>query len=409
MPDRPAAVRPPHATRLIVIVGCLSAFGPLSIDMYLPGFPRIEHGFHTSESLVQLTLTACIVGLALGQIVAGPLSDARGRRRPLMAGLALYAAASLLCAIAPSVWLLVVLRLGQGLAGAVGLVIANALVRDAWGGVGAARVFSLTLLVRSAAPIVAPVIGGVVLSFTSWRGIFVVLAAMGLVLLGAVAVLLPETHPHERRRPGGVLDTTRTFRRLLRTRSFMGYATSQGFVFGTMFAYIAGSPFVLEKIYGLSPGAFSAVFAANAGGIMATGQLNGFLVGRVGSRRLLRVGLALSAVGTLGLFAVVVTGAPGLGLFLPPLFVTAAAMGLIIPNAAALALEDEGTVAGSASALIGVLQYAPAAVVAPLVGIVGVSAYPMMIIMAILSCTAGIVFVTLAPWKHRRTPELARA
>jgi DHA1 family bicyclomycin/chloramphenicol resistance-like MFS transporter len=269
-----AAPRRGGRAQVVLILGALSAFGPLSIDMYLPGLPSLGATFDAPAWAVQLTLTACLAGLALGQIVAGPLSDRFGRRRPLLAGVSAYAVASLLCALAPTVHTLVVLRFAQGVAGAAGIVIARAIVRDMHSGVAAARFFSLLMLVNGLAPILAPVIGGQVLTVTTWRGVFVVLAAIGALLVAAAAAGLRETLAPADRHPGGVGETLRTFRRLLSDRVFVGHALACGLAFGAMFAYIAGSPFVIQDIYGASPQLFSVMFAVNALGLVAAGQAN---------------------------------------------------------------------------------------------------------------------------------------
>src|SRR5947209_9366801 len=282
-----ARPRKPRRGQLVFILGSLSAFGPLSIDMYLPALPSLSRDFGTGASQVQLTLSACLLGLALGQAIAGPISDSLGRRRPLLAGLTAYALASLLCVVAPSVYALAGLRLLQGIAGAAGIVIARAIVRDLHSGVAAARFYSLLMLVNGLAPILAPIFGGLLLRFTSWRGVFIVLAIIGTLLLLAAATGLGETLPPERRRSGGVLATITTFRQLLANRPFMGYALSCGLAFAAMFAYIAGSPFVLQEIYGLSPQLFSVIFGTNALGLVIASQGNGRLVGRVPPERLL--------------------------------------------------------------------------------------------------------------------------
>jgi Bcr/CflA subfamily drug resistance transporter len=263
--------------RRVLILGGLTAFGPLSLDMYLPALPALARGFSAAESEVQLTLTACVLGIAIGQVLAGPLSDTLGRRRPLMAGLALYTAASLLCAAAPAVPALTAFRLLQGFGAAAGIVIARAVVRDLHSGTAAARYFSMLMLVAGSAPILAPVIGGQVLRVTSWRGVFVVLGLFGAALLVASALGLRETLPADRRRSGELRDTLRTFGGLLTDRVFLGYALASGFAFAALFSYISGSPFVLQQLFGLSPQQFSAVFAMNAVGIVVSGQVNGRL------------------------------------------------------------------------------------------------------------------------------------
>lgn len=378
-----------------MLLGALSAFGPLSLDMYLPGLPALRRDLETGASQAQLTLSACLLGLALGQLAAGPISDARGRRGPLAVGLAGYALASLLCAVAPSIEALVVLRFAQGFAGAAGIVIARAIVRDLYAGVAAARFFSLLMLVNGSAPILAPLFGGQLLRLTSWRGVFVALAVCGAALLAAAALGLPETLPVGRRHGGGLGATLATFRRLLADRAFIGYALPAGLAIAAMFAYIAGSPFVLQEIHGLSPQAFSLAFGGNALGLVVVGQVNGRLVGRVALRRLLAVGLVANAAGGAALLAVV-GGGFGLAGILPALLLVVASLGLVLPNATALALAAQARAAGSASALLGVLQYAIGAAAGPLVGLAGEgTALPMAIVMAVLGASAVVAFALL--------------
>src|SRR5947199_110224 len=395
--------RSPRRAGLVFILGALSAFGPLSIDMYLPALPSLTRDFGTGASQVQLTLSACLLGLAMGQTIAGPISDALGRRGPLLVGLTAYALASLLCVVAPSVFVLVVLRFVQGCAGAAGIVIARAIVRDLHSGEALARFFSLLMLVNGLAPILAPLFGGLLLRFTSWRGVFIVLAVIGALLLLAAATGLGETLPPDRRQSGGVLATITTFRQLLANRSFMGYALSCGLAFAAMFAYIAGSPFVLQEIYGLSPQLFSVIFGTNALGLVIASQVNGRLVGRVPPERLLVAGLIATATGGVVLLSVVTIGGIGLVGILPSLFVVVSSLGFVMPNATALALSDHPRIAGSASALLGVLQYAVGATVAPLVGAFGTAtALPMAIVIGTLGCSALLVFVLLVGGNMQR-------
>ena len=381
---------------LIFILGALSAFGPLSIDMYLPALPSLSRDFSTGAAQVQFTLSACLLGLAIGQSIAGPISDAVGRRRPLLIGLAAYAIASLLCVVAPSVFVLVVLRFVQGCAGAAGIVIARAVVRDLHSGEALAKFFSLLLLVNGLAPILAPILGGLLLRFTSWRGVFIVLTIVGILLLLAVTIGLHETLPPDRRQSGGIRSTLTTFRQLLSNRSFVGYALSCGLAFASMFAYISGSPFVLQDLYGLSPQLFSIMFGMNALGLMLAAQVNGRLIGRVPPIKLLVAGLIATATGGIALFLVVTIGGIGLIGILPSLFVVVASLGFVMPNATALALAGHPRTAGSASALLGVLQFAIGAAAAPLVGLYGTkTALPMAIVMATLSVSALATFVLL--------------
>jgi MFS transporter, DHA1 family, multidrug resistance protein len=384
---------------LIFIIGLLSAFGPLSIDMYLPGLPSIARDLGGENWQVQLTLTACLLGLAGGQVVAGPLSDVLGRRRPLLFGVFIYALTSLLCAFAPSVLLLIVLRFIQGIAGATGIVIARAIVRDHYSGAEVARFFAFTMAINGLAPILAPIIGGQMLNFTSWRGVFLLLTAIGVILFVMAFVGLEESLPPERRQTGGVTTTLHNFRVLLTNRRFMGYAISAGLAFAAMFAYIAGSPFVLEDIYHVSPQAFSLVFAVNALGIIIVSQTSARLVGKTSPRRLLTLGFIGSALGSILLLLVILTDVGLIGILLA-FFLVVASIGFISPNATALAMTTHRGIAGSASGLLGVLQFSIGAVVTPLVGIGGNStALPLAIIMAFLGISAGLVFLVLT-----RTP-----
>lgn len=382
-------------TRTVVLLGALSAFGPLSTDFYLPGLPRVADDLGTSASTVQLTLTACLLGLALGQVLAGPISDALGRRRPLLAGLGLFAVASLGCAVAPSAEVLIGARLVQGLAGAAGIVIGFAIVRDRVDGLAAARTFAALLMVTSVVPVIAPVVGSQVLAFGTWRTVFAILAVIGAALTGWAALALPESLEVERRRSGGVGDARRTFSRLLAERAFLGYLTALALSFGGLFLYLAGSPFVLEGIYGVSAQTYGWLFALNAVGLVAAGQLSRRLADRVGPERLLRAGLALGVLGGGGLTAAVL-GHAGLVGVSAAFFCIVSAVGLTAPNATALALADHGDVAGSASALLGGAQYGLGAAVAPLPGIAGQgTAIPLAVLSLLATVSAALVYFAL--------------
>ena len=389
-----STIRP--SARLVVILGAMAALGPLSFDMYLPAFPELRETFDASASAVQLTLTAGLLGLGLGQLVIGPASDALGRRLPLLLGLGGYVAASLLCAVAPTVGVLAGLRFVQGFTAAAGVVLSRAMVRDVTTGVATARLFSLLMLVNGLAPVLAPTAGSIVLRFGSWRTIFVLLACFGGILLLATALRLPETRPAPHRGPGGVRVGLNGFAVLLRGRVFVGYGVMLGLSVGAVFAYIAGSSFALQDVYGLSPGAFAMTFGINGVGIVSCSQINRALLRRVSARRLLEGGLTAMTAGALGLLAAVVTGA-ALPFVLAPLFVTVASIGFVMPNATALALADHADVAGSASALLGVNQFLVGALAAPLVGIAGVdTAVPMALVMSLLCLGAMLALFTLA-------------
>lgn len=371
--------------RLVLILGALSTFGPLSLDMYLPGLPALARDLAASATQAQLTLTGCLVGLALGQLVVGSISDSTGRRPPLLIGLAAYSLTSLVCAMVPSAPALIAVRFVQGVAGGAGIVIARAIARDHYSGIPLARFFSVLMLVNGSAPVLAPIIGGLLLALGNWRASFFLLALIGAVLLVVAAAGLPESLPPDRRREGGLAETLVTFRDLLADRRFRGYALACGLAFGGMFTYIAGSPFVLEGIYGLSAQGFSLVFASNAIGIVTAGQVSTRLVVRLGPARLLAGGLVMGFVGGLGLLTAVLAGA-GLPAIVAALFVVVSSVGLVFPNATALALADHSRVAGSASALLGLTQFVIGAAVAPLAGVAGaLTALPM----ALVICTCG--------------------
>ncbi|MET1074644.1 MAG: multidrug effflux MFS transporter, partial [Umezawaea sp.] len=382
--------------RAALVLGGLTAFGPLSLDMYLPALPRIADDLHAADATVQLTLTSFIVGLALGQLVLGPLSDSLGRRRPLVAGLSLYVVGSLLCAISPTSGVLIAARALQALGAAAGLVIARATVRDLFSGIAMTRFFSTLMLVNGLAPILAPVIGGQLLNWTSWRGVFYALAGFGALLLIVVALLLPESLPPSLRSPARLGSALRTYGRLLAERSFIGYALASGLVFAAMFAYIAGSSFALQNVYGLSPQGFSLVFGLNGVGIMIAGGVNRRLVGRFSEHALLFSGLVLAAVGGLGVLAAVLLGLGLVGL-LVPLFLLVSAVGIVLPNATSLALAEQAKAAGSASALLGVLQFVIGGGLAtPLVGLGGPgTALPMAMVIAGFAVLALLVSVLL--------------
>ena len=394
-----AAVAPVRRLRLVVVLGALSGLTPLAIDAYLPALPAIAADLGATPSSTQLTLTALLLGLAVGQAVAGPVSDTVGRRGPVLVGLVGFTIASLLCALAPSVPVLVALRFLQGATGAAGVVAARAVVRDLYEGAAAARMFASLILVMGVAPVLAPVLGAQVLRVTAWQGVFVLLALLGLLLLLLSWRTLPESLPPERRRPGSLRVTGRVAAGLLRDRRFLAYVLAGGFGFAAMFTYISGSSFALQQVYGLSPSAFSGVFAANAVGFVAMSQVSGRLVARTGASALLVAGSLLALTGsTLALVAVL--GELGLPVLLPGLSLVVASLGFIAPNATALALSDHGAVAGTASALLGILQYGVAGAAAPLAGLVAGSVLPMTLTMVACAGAAVLLAVTAGRMPH---------
>lgn len=392
--------------RLLVTLGALSAVGPLSLDLYLPVLPELADDLGTTDALGQLTMSLCMVGLATGQLFAGPLSDRTGRRVPLLVGALLYAVASALCALAPNIWTLVVLRLLQGLAGAAGLVIARAIVRDLFEGREAARVFSLMVLVTGLAPILAPLAGGQIARFTDWRGQFVVLAVIG-VLFAVAASTLPETLPPARRHDGGLREALRSYGALVKDRWFLGHALVLSLSGCALFGYISFSSFVLQSEFALSQQTFSIVFAVNALGLMLAGNLNGMALRRFAPRRMLAFGVCYALTGGGVAVAAVLFGwgLPGL---LPGLFATVSGMGLIMPNATALAMEPHADRAGTASAVLGMLQFFMGATVPPLAALGGATASAMTWTMAGAMAVALLLLVLLRTIRRPITTRTPR-
>ncbi|MBK1786517.1 Bcr/CflA family multidrug efflux MFS transporter [Prauserella cavernicola] len=403
-PASPPQTRRTRTARYALVLGGLTAFGPLSIDMYLPALPAMAGDLRTGDATLQLTLAAFVLGVGIGQLVLGPLSDAYGRRKPLLAGVAVFVVASVLCVVSPSVELLIAARVLQAFGAAAGMVISRAAVRDLFSGIAMARFFSMLMLVTGLAPILAPVLGGQLLALTSWRGIFGALAAFGALLLVVAAFALPETLPEHRRRPANPRAIVRGYARLLRDRVFVGYGLGLGLSFAAMFTYISASSFVLQTTYGLDPQEYGFVFGTGAVGLVLAGQVNGRLVGRVRQRTLLFVGLTGNAAGS---FAVLVAALSGLGLeaVLPALFVAVASAGLVMPNATSLALNDHPEMAGSASALLGVLQFTVGGLTSPLAGLSGEkSALPMAMLMTLFGLLALVSVGVLA--RRRSSDQL---
>ncbi len=370
-----ALVPQPLLTRrfpvLVVLLGGLTAFGPLSMDLYLPAFPQLAADLGATHAQVQLTLTADVIGLVAGQLVLGPLSDAWGRRRLLLGATVVCAVASLFCALSPSAAVLTLWRFVQGFSGGGGIVLARAVAADLTSGVSAARLFSLFMTLSSVAPIIAPVIGGFLLVWTgSWPVMFYLLAAVNAALAVAIWFAVPETLAVEQRHTGGLRQTGRAFRDLAKDRVFVGYALTVAFAYASLFGYISGSSFALQEHYQLSAAQFSGVFALNAAGMVAIGLINARLVRRFAVRRLLVAGLVGSSAAAVVLVVVVTAGA-GLGVLavLPPLFLVVATRGLVSSNATVLGVERGSRSAGSASAVLGACMFGGGVLVTPLVGL----------------------------------------
>jgi len=378
--------------RTILILGALSAFGPLAIDFYLPAFPAMALAFGTDEKHVQLTLAAYFLGLSIGQLAYGPVADRFGRRIPLLVGVGLFTLASLACAYAPNLEWLIGARFVQALGGCAGMVISRAVVSDKCDAVGSAKVFSQLMLVMGLAPILAPMLGGLLVNLYGWQSIFIMLTLFSALAGLAVALGLPESLPaHVPRQPlSGAL---RQYGRLLADRVFLGHALTGGIAIAGMFAYIAGSPFVFIKLYGVPAEHFGWFFGINAGGFILVAQINARLLAKRGPAFLLARTVWIYLLGGLALLAVSSLRPEQLWPLLVPLFICIASLGCIIPNASACAMNGQGARAGSASAMLGCLQFSVAAGAAALVGVLhDGSAVPMATVISL----CGILVVTLA-------------
>lgn len=379
----------------VLVLGGLSAFGPLSLDLYLPALPQLTASLQTSESLGQASMSVCMIGLAVGQLLFGPVTDRYGRRIPLLVGVGAFAVSAGLCAVAPSIEVLLVLRLLTGLAGAVGILISRAIVRDLYDGPAVARMFSLLMLVNGAAPILAPVLGSQLMRVTDWRGLFVGLAVIGVVLFFA-ALTQAETLPSSARRTGGLAGVRRAMTQVLTDRSFVVPVLVLSLAASGMFVYIALGSYVLQGGYGLSAQAYGLVFATNALGIMAAGRVSSVLADRIGPLPILRVGVATALGGAVALLAGVLATAD-VWAVLVPLFFVVSSVGLLLPNGTALALDGQKQVAGTASGVLGLCQFAFGAVIGPLVSLGGVTGVSMAVTILAVVAAGAAVSVLLRP------------
>lgn len=385
---------------LTIFLGVMSAMAPLSTDMYLPALPELTTDFGIPASVAQLTLTMTMIGMAAGQMIMGPVSDRYGRKGPLLAGMAVFALTALGCAAVPDIRAFLVLRFLMGFAGASGIVIARAIARDVAEGVELTRFFAILMMVNGLAPILAPVIGGQVLLFSDWRGIFVLLIAVGLVQSGATMVYR-ETLPQEKR-IAKLGASFQKFSQLLHDKYFMGHCLTQCFVFGAFFSYIAGASFLFQNIYHVTPQTFSYIFGGIGVGLLVCGMVPARLAGRVPDVELLMGSLIVPVLGSVALLGGFLCHAP-IYYTIPVLFITIVPLSIMGAASFSLALSRQGKNAGSASALIGFAQMILGGLMMPLVGIAGSdTAVPMGIIM-LAGYTLGLLtFLTLVYPDHRR-------
>lgn len=381
---------------LTVFLGIMTAIAPLSTDMYLPALPQVQADFHVSTSLVQMTLTMTTLGMALGQMIAGPLSDLYGRMGPLLIGMLVFVGATLGCVLAEDIRLFLFFRFFAGVAGASGIVIARAIARDVCEGAELTPFFSVLTMVNGLAPILAPVIGGQILLFAAWRTVFVLLTLIGVCLAGA-ALAYRETLP-KAQRTGNMTDALKKFPALLKNKYFLGHCLVQCFVFGAFFCYLSGSSFVLQNIYGVSPQTYSVIFGLIGLGLLLSGILPARLAGRVPDVLLLQYAVLVPLFGSILLLLAFYLAAPLFVVFIL-LFVTIVPLSVMGAASFSLALSRQGRNAGSASALIGCFSMLLGACMMPVVGIAGDrTALPMSAVMTTgYALGAAAFFRMIAP------------
>ncbi len=400
---------------LIAVLGGVSAIGPLATDLYLPAMPDVARDLGASQQSVALTVSAFLAGLAFGQLLSGHLSDTLGRRRPLIAGLLVFATASLACLLASSAGTLIALRLVQGFSGAAGIAIANAVVADHAYGTDAARLLSRLALITLLMPILAPLVGAQLLRVVPWQGVFVVQAALGLILAAGVAAGLRESLPSDRRVPFSLRSGLVLMTALSRDGAFLGLTLTSALTSVAFFGYLAASSFVYQEVYGASPAVFGALFSVNAVGMLAASQLNHRLLSRFAPQRLLWAGLLVALLAGLALLAVTLAGGLGLAAVAVPIFVLVAAIGAVWPNSTALALSLHADAAGTASAFFGTARMAIGASGSVLVGLGGnISGLSMAVVVAVATLAAAVAYAVVAPQVRRvsatfDTPEEATA
>lgn len=399
----------PTTTRRLLptLLLVLTVFGPISMDLYLPALPALTRELGAATSVAQLTVTACLIGLAAGQLTAGPLSDRYGRRRVLLAGVVAYVATSLLCALSPTVEMLIVARFVQGLAGGVGIVIANAAGRDIYAGKQLIRFYARLTVIGGLAAIIGPVLGGVLTTFTDWRGLFVFLAVTGAAILLATFFVFEETLPRDQRTTGGFSHTLRDFATLLRDRVFVGAVLNQGFLYAALFAYLSGATFVLQDIYGLSPQWYAAAFGLNSAGFMVFGYLAGRAAERWSVGGTLAVGVTVTAAGALGLLLSGLVTVP-LWVIILSLFTLASGVAIASPPATTIALSEYPQMAGTAASLLGMARFGFGGIAAPFVGIAGaLSILPLGVVTTTAAVLAALSCVLIARRRHPASEPVA--
>ncbi|MFS0866470.1 multidrug effflux MFS transporter [Microbacterium sp. 179-B 1A2 NHS] len=402
----PTPIAPAARRALPALLLVLTVFGPISMDLYLPALPALAGEMGAATSVAQLTVTACLLGLAVGQLIAGPLSDRYGRRGILLVGIVAYIVTSALCALSPRIEVLILGRVVQGLAGGVGIVIATAAGRDIFTGRKLIRFYGSLTVIGGLAAIVGPLLGGMLNTVTDWRGLFVFLAVIGAVILALTLAIFGETLPADRRTRGGFGQTLRDYRTLLGDRVFLGAVLNQGFLYAALFAYLAGSTFVLQDVYGLSPQWYAAAFGLNSAGHMVAGYLAGRTAERWSVFGTLTVGVVVTGVGALGLLVAGLTPMP-LWMVILSLFALSSGVAITAPPATTLAMSDYPQMAGTASSLLGMVRFGFGGIAAPLVGVAGaLSILPLGLVTVVSVALAAAASLLLI---HRRPPVTAPA
>ena len=391
----------PFRPAFVGLLGAMAALGAVTVDIYLPSLPTVAAELGTSDAAVQLTISAVLLGAALGQLIVGPMSDRFGRRRPALVGIALHVVASLLCMLAPTIGMLIALRFVQGVGNSAAGITAMAVIRDRLTGGPAARVISRLMLVIGVAPLFAPTLGGLIAGVAGWRAVFGVLAVFGLSLGLAVWRWLPETLPPARRTTAGVGGALRGYRSLVGDRHFLALAVIPGLTMGALISYVVGSPFVLQVDYGLTAHQFALVFAINGLGLVAGAQVNAAIVHRVVPMRIVRVALPLTLVAAGALLGFAISGVGGVAGILASLWVILFLIGFIAGNASAIALGRHGERAGTAAAVIGATQAGVAGLVSPLVGMLGGDAVALALVI-LGSLLAATLVLAIATPAYRR-------
>jgi DHA1 family bicyclomycin/chloramphenicol resistance-like MFS transporter len=408
MPDTSLTSTRPAVGRFVpTLLLLLTVFGPISMDLYLPVLPSLTLGLDAATSVAQLTITACLIGLALGQLIAGPLSDRFGRRIPLLVGLIAYVVTSLMCAVSPSIEMLILARAVQGLAGGVGIVIAQAAGRDLYSGGALIRFYGRLTVLAGLAAIVGPLIGGMLAAVADWRGLFLFLAAIGAGILLATLLGFRETLPAALRTSGGFLHTGRDFRRLLSDRIFVGAVLVTGLANAAVFAYLAGATFVLQGIYGYSPQEYALAFGINSAGFMVFGFLAARSAERWSMRGTLIAGIVMCGLGAGGLLLAELTSVPVVVVNVS-LFVMVSGVAVTTPPTTTLALAEYPQIAGTASSLLGMARFAFGAIAAPLVGIAGATTIlPLGLVTTASIALAAIAYATLIVRPRTQQPPSA--